>query len=195
MVTLANSKIGDKPQDERLPRSLDDIFTTMEERFARLSIQLSEESADIKQRIPAAVGQAKSNPPSPQWVITGTQARLMSDRMAFYAPQNPTDIITSLIGDADSYTFASSLAKAFRTAGWKLSQPSGFSQALITGRPIKGVLVQIHSKETVPAALKEFIAISKETGVTPTAQISQSVPRGEFRIIVGSKSEANSPQP
>ncbi|HEY5769094.1 MAG TPA: hypothetical protein VIS71_04540, partial [Terrimicrobium sp.] len=41
-VTLANSKFGDKPQDERLPLLLDDIFTTMEERFDRLSIQLSE---------------------------------------------------------------------------------------------------------------------------------------------------------
>lgn len=132
-LTLANSKFGDKPNDERLPLLLDEMSTIMRERFDRLSIQISEQSSEIK-RIPAAVregipvGQTKSDQSSAQWVLTGKQERLIADRMAFYAPQNPTSIITSLIGDAASYTFASSLATAFKAAGWKLTEPSGFAK-------------------------------------------------------------------
>jgi hypothetical protein len=48
------------------------------------------------------------------------------------------------------------------------------------GPPIKGVVVQINSKESVPAALEEFIAMMKETGITPTGQINGSVPPSEI---------------
>jgi hypothetical protein len=45
--------------DERLPLLFDQMLTTMQERFDRLSIQISQQSEEIK-RIPAAVGQTKS---------------------------------------------------------------------------------------------------------------------------------------
>jgi hypothetical protein len=57
------------------------------------------------------------------------------------------------------------------------------------------VIVQINSRESVPAALEEFIALMKKTGVTPTGQINESVPHGKFRIIIGSKPEVAPPLP
>lgn len=120
------------------------------------------------------------------WGLTADQLTLLSRRMAPYATsRDRADLITSILGDSDSAKFAISLVAAFRASGWKLSG-SGFSQAMYSGNPV-GIIIQLHSRDSSPRALSEFVTTLREAHIEPVGEIDDKVPAGDFRIIVGRK--------
>lgn len=122
------------------------------------------------------------------WGMTDEQLLRLSQRVSIYASFTPDkgDLITAVLGDHDSIKFAQRLAAAFRAAHWKNVGGSGFGQAIFDG-PIQGIVIQIRDKEDRPPGLSEFVSTLRESGLEPTGQITPSLPRDEFRIIVGSR--------
>ena len=88
------------------------------------------------------------------------------------------------MGDARSYKFATNLVRAFRAAGWNLPG-EGFIQAIYP-KPIEGIIIQVRSKDEIPAALQEFSSLLHESGIKPIGEIKDDLPNNTFRIIVGS---------
>ena len=98
------------------------------------------------------------------------------------------DLITCVLGDPDSTKFAVHLVGAFRAAGWNLSG-SGFNQAIFSGTPT-GLIIKLHSQDSTPPGLQEFVMTLRESGIEPVGEIDTALPPDRFQIIVGGKPQA-----
>lgn len=124
-------------------------------------------------------------PPQKIWGLNDKQLALLTQRMSPYAQSDEKgDFITCLMNNPDSTKFATSLAAAFRSAGWTIPGRDGFASALFHGAPV-GIIVTIHSKDARPSGLKEFLATLKEADIDYKWQADQSLPPDRFKIIVG----------
>ena len=123
---------------------------------------------------------------SPRWGLNEDHLRRLVNRMAPYAPsQDRGDLITCMLGDADSTRFALNLVAAFRSAGWTLGG-SGYNQAIMMPPPT-GIVVVLHSRESKPPGFLEFINTLREAGIEPIGNLDDHVPENNFKIIVGMK--------
>jgi hypothetical protein len=138
---------------------------------------------------PKILNDLKSLIAGQHWGLDAGHLALLSQRVAKYgSPRDRGDLITCILGDPDSTKFATNLVGAFRAAGWNLTG-SGYSQAVFSGI-VKGVVVKLHSKDSNPPGLNEFVATLRESGIEPTGEIDSNVPPDVFRIIIGMKPSA-----
>ena len=96
-------------------------------------------------------------------------------------------MITCSLGDPNATKIAAGLVAAFRNGGWKLPG-SGFNQAIFNA-PVEGISVKLHAKDDHVPALTEFVSTLREAGVEPKGEIDESIPAGDFQIVVGAKPE------
>jgi len=150
----------------------------------RTTHQIAADMKEVRKFLPAGtVQQTQTVKP---WNLSADQLVLLSRRVAPFATKlERGDLITCVLGDRDSTRFAESLVAAFRAAGWVLGG-SGYNQAVYSGLPT-GIVVKLHSKESAPPALGEFVATLREAGIEPSGLIDASVPENEFQIIVGAR--------
>lgn len=140
-------------------------------------------ASEVVKIMPKGLAQVQS-----RWGLSDEQLALLSRRVAPYAPAKERgDLITCSLGDPSTTRFASGLVAAFRNGGWKLPG-SGFNQAVF-GAPIEGVFVKLHSKDDHVPALTEFVSTLREAGIEPRGEIDESIPAGDFQIVVGAKPE------
>jgi len=127
------------------------------------------------------------NPPAKPWGLSLEHLTRLAQREAPYArPEKKWgDLITCPLGDPDSTQFAVNLVTSFRTAGWNLPD-SGFSQSIFSGNPV-GVFVKVHSQDSHPLGMSEFIITLREAGIEPQGMVEESVPADEFQIVIGHK--------
>jgi len=123
-----------------------------------------------------------------RWALNDEQITKLAQRMAPYATNSPKnhDLIQATMGNPDSAAFAWSLVAAFRAAHWNGVGGSGFGQSIFN-QPVEGVHVVIHAVGDHVPGLQEFIATMREAGIEPIGEIAQTVPEGEFQIIVGDR--------
>ncbi len=139
---------------------------------------------DTGPEVSKELGDIKNLLQQQHWGLNAEQLLALSRKMAPFAKlEERGDLITCVLGDPDSTRFATSLVAVFRAAGWKLPG-SGFNQAVFSGT-VEGVIIQLHSKEDKAFGLLEFVTSLREAGITPVGQIDDSVPSGEFRIVIG----------
>jgi hypothetical protein len=130
---------------------------------------------------------------SQQWGLSADQLVTLSRRMAPFASlinewidSSRGDLITSVLGNSDSYKFATGLIATLRSAGWNLPG-NGMSVALFSGNP-QGVIFVLHSRDDANLpVLNQFAATLKEAGVAYHGELRDDVPAGQFRIVIGSK--------
>jgi len=121
-----------------------------------------------------------------RWGMSADQLVALSRQMMRFVPSHDRgDLITCVLGDPDSTKFTESLVAAFRSAGWMLPG-TGYNQAIFSGSP-EGVIVKLHSKESDPSGLREFVVALRASGIEPTGVVDDKIPTGEFQIIVGRK--------
>lgn len=120
----------------------------------------------------------------PRWGLNESQLNQLVNRMAPYATSRDRgDLITCMLGDAESTRFALNLVAAFRSAGWTLGG-SGYNQSVFMPPPT-GVVVVLHSREANPPGLNAFVGTLREAGIEPIGNLDDKVPENDFRVIVG----------
>lgn len=121
-----------------------------------------------------------------KWGIDNEHLAILSQRESKYASQRDRgDLITCILGDPDSTRFAQTLVAVFRAANWHLTG-SGLNQAIFGG-VVEGVIVKLHSKDSSPPGLAEFVITMRESGIEPKGEIDEKIPPEEFQIIIGRK--------
>ena len=91
--------------------------------------------------------------------------------------------IVSMLGDAESYSFASQIDATLKANGW---QTRGVNQAVFTGKPV-GLILGVHSAETAPqyaVVLQQAFSI---IGFPASGEISADLPAQTVKLIVGTK--------
>lgn len=122
---------------------------------------------------------------APGWDMTEQALRALAVHMRPFAPARERgDLITCVLGDPASTSFAATLVNAFRAAGWTLPG-SGFNQAVFSG-PIFAVLIQIDSEASRPPGFVELYNALQASRLEVLAEVKPEIPEGEFRILVGS---------
>jgi hypothetical protein len=53
----------------------------------------------------------------------------------------------------------------------------------------EGIIVKIHSRDSNPPSLREFVTTLREAGIEPTGNIDAELPANEYQIIVGAEPE------
>lgn len=122
---------------------------------------------------------------APGWDMTEQALRALAEHMRPFAPgRERGDLITCVLGDPASTSFAATLVNVFRGAGWKLPG-SGFNQAVFSA-PIFAILIQIHSETSRPPGFAELHNALQGSRLEVFAEVKAEVPEDEFRIVVGS---------
>ncbi len=142
-------------------------------------------------RISKGLEEIKSMLGSQQWGLPAESLVKLSREMAPFAStvngwSGGGDLMTSILGNPDSNKLATSLVAALRAAGWNLPG-SGMSLSIFSGNP-EGVIFVLHSKEdaTLPV-VNQFAGILKDAGIAFHGEVKESVPAGQFRLIIGAK--------
>ena len=104
--------------------------------------------------------------------------------------RNGDNLITALMNDAESVTYAMDFMAAFRAAGWQFTGTgNGPNQAVFSGIP-RGVIVIVRTREDF--GLPELQALGTafhQIGIPPDGETDPKMAPGEFRIVIGAKPE------
>lgn len=149
--------------------------------------QKTEETTKSLQNIEQGITELKKRMGPQTWGLSAEQLVRLSRRIAPYThpEEDRGDLITCVLGDAESTQFAVNLVAAFRSAGWNLPG-SGFSQGIFSGNPV-GLFVKIHSEDSRPPGLSELVVTLREAGIEPQGIVEASVPDDRFQIVIGHK--------
>jgi hypothetical protein len=104
--------------------------------------------------------------------------------------RNGDRLITALMNDVESVTYAMDFMEAFRAAGWQFTGTgNGPNQAMFSGVP-RGIIVIAQTRDdfNLPE-LQALGAALQQIGVRPSAETDPKMAPGEFRIVVGAKPE------
>lgn len=122
---------------------------------------------------------------APRWDMTEDALGALVERMRpFASARERGDLITCVLGDPASTTFAATLVNVFRAAGWTLPG-SGFNQGVFSS-PIFAILIQIHSEGSRPPGFVELHNALQASRLEVFAEVKPEIPDGEFRVLVGS---------
>ncbi len=95
-------------------------------------------------------------------------------------PRGPVDTI-SVLGDAESHAFAIELDTLLKEAGWVTG---GVSQAVFSGNPT-GLIIKVHSKETVPPHAVPLQRALNSIGVSVAAEADSKIPAQSLALVIG----------
>lgn len=94
----------------------------------------------------------------------------------------PVDI-TAVLGDGESFAFASQLKAMLEQSGWKAN---GVNQAVFSGHPV-GLILVVRSQEKAPQAAGALQQALGQIGLEAPGDVDPNTPLDSVKLIVGHK--------